>query len=113
MTAIDYSGIKALAAELGRRVDSLVVLARHNDPFFIGPAREAAAAWFAGEWHRLGIRTGWHYRRIHYLLVSQDPPVPMVDGNAVHEHGRLLGQALLGRPRRDRPRARAADRTHG
>jgi hypothetical protein len=97
MTMIDYSGIKALAVELGRRADSLVVLARHNDPFFIGPTRQAWAAWFANEWHRLGIQTGWHYRRIHYIFMSQDPPIRMVDGtpytNTIEAWGRLCWAA--------------------
>ena len=68
----DYLGIKTLAEELGRPVSTLYALSANNDPFYIAPARSKAAAWFAEEWRRLKIATGWHYRRIHYVFVSQD-----------------------------------------
>jgi hypothetical protein len=68
---LDYGSIKALAKELGRPASTLYALAPVNDPFYIAPAREAAARWFAQQWRRLNIRTGWHYRRIHYVFLSQ------------------------------------------
>ena len=83
MSGLDYSGLKSLAEKLGRPVSTLYALAAGNDPFFIGPARTAAAEWFALQWHRLNIPTGWHYRRIHYVFVSQDgkTAIVMLDGN--------------------------------
>jgi hypothetical protein len=83
MSAMDYADLKALAEKLRRPVGTLYALAAGNDPFFIGPARTAAAEWFALQWHRLNIPTGWHYRRIHYVFVSQDGKTAIVrlDGN--------------------------------
>jgi predicted nucleic acid-binding Zn ribbon protein len=77
---VNYKEIKELAKELGRPIETLIALAPSNDPFYIGPPRTAAAEWFAGIWHRLGISTGYHYRRIHYLLVSQPEPIKMLGG---------------------------------
>src|SRR6476660_7876369 len=74
----DYLGIKTLAEELGRPVSTLYALSANNDPFYIAPARAKAAAWFAEEWRRLKIATGWHYRRIHYVFVSQDGETAVV-----------------------------------
>ena len=83
MRPMDYADLKALAAQLARPVGTLYALAAGNDPFFIGPARTAAAQWFAEQWLRLNIPPGWHYRRIHYVFVSQDgkTAVLMLDGN--------------------------------
>jgi hypothetical protein len=82
MSAMDYAALKAFAEKLQRPVGTLYALAPCNDPFFIGPARTAAAEWFAEQWRRLNIPTGWHYRRIHYVFVSQDgkTAVLMLDG---------------------------------
>jgi hypothetical protein len=69
---LDYLAIKELAKELGRPASTLYALSTVNDPFYIVPWRQALAEWFAEEWRRLEIPTGWHYRRIHYVFVSQD-----------------------------------------
>ena len=49
------------------------------DPF-MAPDRRAGAEWFAAIWDKFDIQPGAHLRRIHYLLVSQDPSVLMVSG---------------------------------
>jgi hypothetical protein len=76
----DYVGLKELSKELERPVSTLYALSHSTDPFFVGPARQAVAQWFAEEWHRLKMPTGWHYRRIHYVFVSQDGTVKMLEG---------------------------------
>jgi hypothetical protein len=79
VSAFDYNGLKALGKQLGRPVSTLFALSPGNDPFYVTPARKAAAEWFADQWHRLNIPVNWHYRRIHYVLVSQDTPILMLD----------------------------------
>jgi hypothetical protein len=75
----DRDSLKVLAKNLCRPLYTLTVT-RH-DPFTADtPARQAAAEWFAEIWDRFDIQPGAHLRRIHYMLVSQDPPVLMVDG---------------------------------
>jgi hypothetical protein len=69
-----------MSAELGRPAHTLIALAADNDPFYITPARRAAAEWFAELWERLGAGAGMHVRRFHYLIVSQETPIEMVDG---------------------------------
>jgi len=82
VSAIDHAELKALAEKLRRPVSTLYALAPCNDPFFIGPTRTVAAQWFASQWSRLNIPTGWHYRRIHYVFISQDgkTAIVMLDG---------------------------------
>ena len=77
----NYEGLKALAQELGRPASTLFALAPQNDPFYVTPAQQAAAAWFAGLWQDHGA-PGSHLRRIHYRLVSQTAIVRMLDGKA-------------------------------
>jgi len=57
-----------------------VVLDYYNDPFYIGPRRQERAEWFAQIWHALDIPVGYHYRRIHYRMISQNPPVRHYNG---------------------------------
>src|SRR5829696_1873242 len=77
---LGYDGLKELAKRLGRPVSTLYALAPQNDPFFIGPARQATASWFASLWNDHGIAKGHHLRRIHYRLISQETPVRMLNG---------------------------------
>ncbi len=73
---IDYETISALAAEIGCRRDDLIALSPDNDPFYVQrPSRAAEAEWFAGLWKSLGFKAGSHPRRLHYTIVSQDPPI--------------------------------------
>jgi len=79
---MDYETIKELARQAdGVRVADLCALAPSNDPFYTGrPSEKAAARWFADLWERFGYTTGVHLRRVHYRIVSQDPPVLRPDG---------------------------------
>jgi hypothetical protein len=73
-TPLNHAEMKALAESLGRPLNTLEVLRR--DPFCAdSPARLRDATWFAELWQRFDISHGTHMRRIHYLLVSQNPPV--------------------------------------
>lgn len=82
-----YERIKA-EAQNGRKnglehttVKDLLVLAPQNDPFYVGTATDKQnAEWFADLWSRFGYHQGVHLRRIHYQIVSQDPPVQMPNG---------------------------------
>jgi hypothetical protein len=71
---------KALARELGVKVDSLLVLGRQADPFFSGTdAQRRDAEWFAELWD--GTRNDRrHLRRVHYRLVSGSAEVRFPDG---------------------------------
>jgi hypothetical protein len=82
---VDYHGIKALAATLARPAHTLIALAPDNDPFYITPARQAAAEWFAELWDRLKAGAGMHVRAFHYRLVSQPEPIKRADG-ALYEN---------------------------
>ena len=64
-------------------VKDLIVLAPQNDPFYVGTATDLEMArWFAEVWKRFGYASGVHLRRVHYQLVSQDPPLLKPDGLA-------------------------------
>ena len=70
-----YETIKRLAKEAGCTIPDLLVLARQNDPFFVGSkADRAKAEWFAGLWHEFDYTTSVHLRRVHYQLISQESP---------------------------------------
>ncbi len=66
----DYLTIKALALALGRPASTLIALSNSRDPFYLTPARQAAAQWFADVWALLNPPDGVHLRRLHYRLVS-------------------------------------------
>jgi hypothetical protein len=79
---MDYTAIKHLASEIdGITVRDLIALAPQNDPFYVGTKGDLEKArWFAGLWHQFGYTTGVHLRRVHYRLVSQDPPILKPNG---------------------------------
>jgi len=78
---MDYGTIKQLAKQTGQRVTDLIALAPQNDPFYMGTQNDwAIAQWFAGLWRAFGYGTGVHLRRIHYQIVSQNPPVLLPNG---------------------------------
>lgn len=78
---IDYRTIKEMARERGLHIADLCALAPQNDPFYVGQkAQRTGAQWFAELWQRLGCKAGTHLRRIHYALVSQNPPVKKPNG---------------------------------
>jgi hypothetical protein len=78
--AIDYESLKQSSRELKRPAATLYVLGHNNDPFYITPARQREAEWFADVWRRLEISSGFDYRRIHYRLVSLAEPILMSNG---------------------------------
>lgn len=83
MTTWNYGAIKELARSEGLKVSDLIALAPQNDPFYTGTEGDwTAGAWFAELWNRFGYSTGVHIRRVHYQVISQDPPVLMPDGTA-------------------------------
>jgi hypothetical protein len=77
---LDYTKLKQLRGTLNRPTTTLIALTKSNDPFFIMPGRENNARWAADLWQSLGIKIGFHKRRIHYRLVSLDPPPTMPNG---------------------------------
>jgi hypothetical protein len=92
-----YEEIKKLAEALRLPVERLLALAPKNDPFYSGaPAQLAKARWFADLWERFRFPAGVHLRRIHYVVASQSPPVPVPDGHPyqnTHRHWGELGDA--------------------
>lgn len=79
---ITYDTIKVLAKSNGISVTDLCALNPKNDPFYTGrPAEVIAAEWFAGLWQKFGYGRGVHLRRVHYQIVSQNPPVNRPDGS--------------------------------
>lgn len=78
----DYASLKSLARDRHQAVDDLLALSPKNDPFYTGSAGQVEGAqWFAGLYHRFyGSGEQVHLRRIHYRIVSQDPPVAMPSG---------------------------------
>ena len=78
---MDYSEIKQLSKATGQRVTDLIALAPANDPFYTGTPNDwALGEWFAGLWRAFGYQQGVHLRRIHYQIISQDPPVGLPNG---------------------------------
>lgn len=78
---MDYGTIKQYARQSGQRVTDLIALAPQNDPFYMGTPNDwAMAEWFAGLWRAFGYGAGVHLRRIHYQIVSQNPPVVLPNG---------------------------------
>ena len=73
--------IAFLARAAGIRQADLLALAPGNDPFALHqPARIRNAEWFADLWHTFGFGHGTHIRRVHYRIVSVEPPVERPDG---------------------------------
>jgi hypothetical protein len=66
----DYEGLWRIAHRLRCPISALYALSSSNDPFYITPARQADAEWFAKLWKKFGVDRGVHIRRIHYWLVS-------------------------------------------
>lgn len=78
---MDYEEIKQLAKMSGQRVTDLIVLAPQNDPFYAGTPNDwALAQWFAGLWNAFRYTNRVHIRRVHYQIVSQNPPVLLPNG---------------------------------
>jgi hypothetical protein len=79
---ITYETIKEMAKEGGVTVADLCALSPKNDPFYTGrPSEVVAAEWFTRLWQKFGYGQGVHLRRVHYQIVSQNPPVARPDGS--------------------------------
>ncbi|HVU00073.1 MAG TPA: hypothetical protein VHE33_21420 [Acidobacteriaceae bacterium] len=78
---MDYTTIKQLSKRMGVRVTDLIALAPQNDPFYTGTPNDwVLAEWFAALWRAFGYGEGVHLRRIHYQIISQDPPMALPNG---------------------------------
>jgi hypothetical protein len=78
---MDYSAIKQYAKETGQRVNDLIVLAPQNDPFYAGtPGDWEMAHWFQALWNAFYQGQNMHIRRVHYQIISQDPPIVLPNG---------------------------------
>lgn len=78
---MNYDLIKALAKGMKVPTTSLLALAPQNDPFYVGTERDKTLArWFLTLWQTFGYSSGVHIRRMHYQIVSQDPPVKLPNG---------------------------------
>jgi hypothetical protein len=75
-----YDDIKQLARHFQCPITEILALSTHHDPFYAGqPGRRTKAGWFAQIWQQVALATA-HLRRIHYRLVSLDPPILKPDG---------------------------------
>jgi hypothetical protein len=80
-SSMNYEAIKTLARESHVPVTELIALAPANDPFYVGTERDKTlGAWFRDLWHAFGYTTGVHIRRMHYAIVSQNPPINFPNG---------------------------------
>jgi hypothetical protein len=87
----DHAEVKALAERLGKPLYALSLEPR-TDPFLAGQAsRKRNAEWFAGLWNQLGGTRGFHLRRFHYLVMSQDPPPMLPDGTPYVNSEKCVG----------------------
>jgi len=77
----NHETIKRLAKELNVRSTDLIALSSANDPFYCGTKGDyELAEWFTDLWRRFGYGRGVHLRRVHYQIISQDPPVKLPNG---------------------------------
>jgi hypothetical protein len=59
----------------------LIAQSTDSDPFYCGTeGHTRLAEWFTTMWEHFGYTSGTHLRRMHYRLVTQDPPLPRADG---------------------------------
>lgn len=111
---IDYATICALAGEIGCRRADLIALSPGNDPFYVHlPRRQEAAEWFANLWHDFEFKIGSHLRRLHYTIISQEPPILKPNGapyrNTENDWQDLLRASLAARYLRLIPDGALAD----
>ncbi len=78
---MNYETIKQYARDNGQKINDLIVLAPQNDPFYAGtPGDWEMARWFEGLWNAFYQGHNMHIRRVHYQIISQDPPVMLPNG---------------------------------
>src|SRR5438552_437894 len=93
---MNYEEIKQLAKQTGQKVTDLIPLAPQNDPFYTGtPGDWALAQWFADLWHAFNYTTKVHIRRVHYQIISQDPPIALPNGKLYENTEECLGMLNL------------------
>jgi hypothetical protein len=94
----DHASLKRLSETMNRPLKTLFALSQSNDPFIAGiPFRRERADWFADMWQRFG-KPGAHIRRVHYVMISQDTPILMSNGEEyinTEDCYDLLGDASL------------------
>jgi hypothetical protein len=78
----DYESVRRLQKELGvGRIGDLLALSVVHDPFYAGmTGRAKEAEWFADIYRRFDFQPGYHLRRMHYRLVTNDPSPRRVNG---------------------------------
>jgi hypothetical protein len=79
---MDYQTVRQLQKELGvRKIDDLLALSVNRDPFYAGmPGKTKEAEWFAEIYRQFSFQPGYHLRRMHYRLVTNDPPPARTSG---------------------------------
>lgn len=88
VTAPTYEDICQMRQDLGVKSESFLALKEESDPFYAGGgARLEDAKWFKALWKRFGYMSGVHLRRMHYQIVSQDPPVMRRERNSGKNRG--------------------------
>lgn len=94
---LNYEFLKDLAKQQKVKVTDLIALAPHNDPFYVGKPNDLdLGRWFANLWRRFGYNRGVHLRRVHYQIISQNPPIKLPDGTTYENTERcwdILGMA--------------------
>lgn len=100
-----YEKIKSLKKNLKCNIPDLIVLAKQNDPFYIGNERTTEMGkWFKNIWAIFGYTNGVHLRRVYYQIISQETTIKKHDGtnftptesdwqylNATSKYARYLG----------------------
>jgi hypothetical protein len=78
----NYEDIKALAKELGWKVEDVVALSPGNDPYYAGsPAGSDWAQWFLSLLNEFKDAHITHLRRFHYLVVNSGRNFTLPDGS--------------------------------
>jgi hypothetical protein len=82
---MNYTEIKNLSKSKKCTVQDLLALSPQNDPFYMGQKGQGELAkWFKDLWDKFGYADAdsIHLRRIHYQIISQDPPVCFPNGTS-------------------------------
>jgi len=78
---MNYDEIKSLAKSQKCTVKDLLALSPQNDPFYMGQKGQVELAeWFKALWDQFEYADGVHLRRVHYQIISQDPPICFPNG---------------------------------
>ena len=91
---IDRDAMLRMKLRFNRPLKTLMVLV--NDPFCIGGRQNALAQWFKRIYELHRIQPGFHLRRIHYRLASQEEPVLCCDGSTYKNNVTCWNDLLVG-----------------